>query len=91
VVSELCASTEQDHRADVDTTNSGGERSSQEDEPGFLIEDGGRYRAEDHHGPPEMVRHRWERRNLKAPIRRYSQHSTGQRTSREAASAAATR
>lgn len=33
-----------DARADVGTTNSGGEPSSREDEPAFFIEDGGRYR-----------------------------------------------
>jgi len=31
-------------RADVGTTNSGGEPSSREDEPEFFTEDGGRYR-----------------------------------------------
>jgi hypothetical protein len=52
-----------DTRADVGTTNSGGEPSSREDEPAFLTDDGGRYRTEDHHGPLEMARQRWERRN----------------------------
>jgi len=33
-----------DARADVGTTNSGGEPSSREDEPGVLNDDGGRYR-----------------------------------------------
>jgi hypothetical protein len=43
-----------DARADVGTTNSGGERSSREDEPVFFIEDGGRYRRK-----TIMVRPKW--------------------------------
>ena len=81
-----------DDRADVDTTNSEGEPSPQEDEPAVSdTEDGVRYCSKDRHGPPEMVRHRRERRNPTAPIRQYKQYSTGQRTPREAATTAATR